>query len=133
MSLPAPVILLIEDSADDAFFMRYALQKSGINHDLRVVTTGQQAVDYLSGLGEFADRNAFPLPTFVFLDLKLPLLNGFEILSWMRNQPALRDLPVIVLTGSSEDRDKRRAMELGAKSYCVKPAPEEFLRRMLES
>lgn len=133
MSQSAPVILLIEDSEDDAFFMRYALQKAGVNHDLRVVTDGQQAVDYLSGLGQFADRNAHPLPAFVFLDLKLPLLNGFEVLAWMQNQPTLQHLPVVVLTGSSEDHDKRRAMELGARSYCMKPAPEEFLRQMLES
>lgn len=131
MIVASLVILLIEDSADDAFFMRYALEKTGIDHDLRVVTNGQQALDYLSGLREFNDRNAFPVPSVVFLDLKLPLLNGFEILAWMRNQPALRDVPVVVLTGSSEDRDKKRAMDLGAKSYCVKPPQEDFLRQVL--
>jgi CheY-like chemotaxis protein len=127
------ILLLVEDCPDDTFFMRYALKQAQVTYPLHVVTDGQQAVDYLSGAGKFANRTIFPLPTVIFLDLKLPLLSGFEVLAWMRNQPALNPIPVIILTGSSEDRDKERARELGAKSYVVKPPDKAMLRSILAS
>src|SRR5689334_7718454 len=114
-------ILLVEDSSDDVFFMRHALKKAAIPHPVRVVSDGQAAVDYLSGVGEYVNRVDFPLPTIIFLDLKLPCFSGFDVLAWMRTQPALARIPVFILTGSSEERDKVPAQELGAKAYLVKP------------
>jgi CheY-like chemotaxis protein len=127
------VILLVEDCPDDVFFMRYALKKAAISHPVHVVTDGQQAVDYLSGAGKYSDRREFPLPTVIFLDLKLPFLSGFEVLAWIRSQPALAPLPVHILTGSSEDRDRARARELGVRSYLVKPPREAMLIEAMES
>src|SRR5215203_3421143 len=79
-------ILLVEDSEDDVFLMKRALKNAGITNRLCVVEDGQQAVDYLSGVGEFADRSTHPIPSVVFLDLKLPLKGGLEVLGWIRRQ-----------------------------------------------
>ncbi len=125
-------ILLVEDSRDDAFFMEYALRKAGITHSLHLAPDGEAALEYLQGTGQYADRAAFPLPTVIFLDLKMPCLNGFEVLAWIRAQPALRHLPVFILTGSSEDRDRARARELGAEGYFVKPPNDAMLREIME-
>jgi CheY-like chemotaxis protein len=114
-------ILLVEDNPDDVFFMCYELKKAGIGHPVHIATDGQQAMDYLRGAGPYADRKAFPLPSVLLLDLKLPYLNGFEVLSWLRSQPGLNRLPVFVLSGSSEERDRDRASQLGARGYFVKP------------
>src|SRR4051812_33398951 len=88
---------------------------------LQIVTDGQRALDYLSGAGEFSDRQKFPLPFIVFLDLKLPYIHGFEVLAWMRLHPELNRLVVVVLTSSPEEKDHERAYSLGARSYLVKP------------
>jgi CheY-like chemotaxis protein len=115
------MILLVEDSEDDVFIMRHALKQARITERLEVATDGQIAVDYLAGNGPYSDRAQYPLPTIVFLDLKLPYLNGFEILTWMRTQPGLTGLKVVVLTSSGEERDQRMAYSLGASAYLVKP------------
>lgn len=121
-------ILLVEDNEDDAFFMKQALKDADIINPLREVEDGQQAVDYLSGTGEYADHTKFPLPTVVFLDLKLPMKTGHEVLQWIRAQPQFKKLIVIVLTSSSEPVDLNRSYQLGANSFVVKPrTPEELL------
>lgn len=131
---PEPqTILLVEDSSDDAFFLRYELNKTGIEAAVRVVEDGLEALDYLAGTGKYAERAAFPFPTVVFLDLKMPFLSGFEVLARMREEPAFSRLPVLVLTGSSEARDRARALELGARDYLVKPLRAQKLREVMES
>lgn len=125
-------ILLVEDSSDDVFFMEYGLKKAQIDNPVHVVSDGQAAVDYLSGAGKYGNRADYPLPTIIFLDLKLPCFSGFDVLTWMRGQPGLAQIPVFVLTGSSEERDKTRAQELGAKAYLVKPPDQAMLRRAFE-
>ncbi|HWC59112.1 MAG TPA: response regulator [Verrucomicrobiae bacterium] len=127
MTTTHAVILLAEDDDNDVFFMRRALQKARIEFQLQVVTNGQHALDYLSGEGKFADRNAYPLPSIILLDLKMPFLDGFEVLSWIGEQPSLKKIPVAVLTSSAEERDRRRAAELGAKAYFVKPPKPETI------
>ena len=114
-------ILLVEDNEDDVFLMRHALAAAGVVNPVFVAETGAQAVDYLSGAGEYGDRKKFPLPTVVFLDLKLPLMSGHEVLAWIRTQPPLEGLLVVVLTSSNEPSDVRRSYSLGASSYLVKP------------
>jgi len=131
MSIPKPVILLAEDDDNDVFFMRRALQKSQLDFSLQVVTDGQQATDYLSGQGDFSDREKHPLPTVILLDLKMPFLDGFEVLTWIGTQPALGATPVAVLTSSAEDRDRRRARELGARAYFVKPPKPETIQEIV--
>lgn len=115
------VILLVEDNEDDVFLMRRALKSAGIVNALQVVEDGQQAIDYLSGTGEYADRGKFPLPAIVFLDLKLPIKGGFDVLEWVRKQNDLEALVVVVLTSSNEPSDLKNAYRLGANSYVVKP------------
>jgi CheY-like chemotaxis protein len=125
------LILLVEDDEHDVFFFRRALAKAGLQFPLRLVVDGEQAVQYLSGEGQYSDRAAHPLPDIIFLDLKLPYLGGLEVLEYIKNQPALRDIDVIVLTSSPEERDRKRAIELGAKEYLVKPAAPNTLRQLL--
>lgn len=113
-------VLLVEDNEDDAHIMKMACERAGIDHTLHVVTTGSEAIDYLTGLGAYANRAEHPLPDLIFLDLKLPGLSGHEVLTWIRRQPDLATLPVVVLTGSRQYEDVRRAYQLGATSYLQK-------------
>ena len=133
MKEPSQTILLIEDYEDDVFAMERALAEANITNPLQVVTDGQQALDYLSGAGQYANRAQYPLPFIMFLDLKLPFVDGFEILAWVRQQAALKSIIVIVLTGSAESRDQDKAYALGARSYLVKPPTSETLHGILES
>ncbi len=114
-------ILLVEDNEDDVFLMKRALKAAGIVNSLNVADDGQEAVDYLSGAGKYADRQSHPEPAVVFLDLKLPIRRGLDVLEWIRSQPGLENLVVVVLTSSNEPSDLREAYRLGANSYVVKP------------
>jgi len=120
-------ILLVEDNEDDVFLMRRALKAAQISNPLQIVEDGKQAIDYLSGCGPYADRAQFPFPALVFLDLKLPIKGGLEVLDWIRKQPELDNLVVLVLTSSNEPSDLKRAYTLGANSYLVKPPTADQL------
>jgi len=125
-------ILLVEDNEDDVFLMKRALKEADILNPLQLAVHGQQAVDYLAGTGEYADRVQYPLPGLIFLDLKLPFKHGLEVLRWIRAQPSLDTILVIVLTSSSEEFDIRQSYYLGARSFLVKPpTPEMLLELML--
>jgi CheY-like chemotaxis protein len=128
-----PIILLVEDNEDDVFFMQRVLQVSGTKNPLQVATNGQQAINYLAGAGEFADRQRFPLPFLIFLDLKMPQVNGFDVLTWMRERPELNWIVVIVMSDSSEAIDQKRAYALGARSYQIKPPTPESMRGIFDS
>jgi len=126
-------ILLIEDNEDDVFMMKRALKLALITNPLQVVADGQQALDYLAGAGEYADRDKYPVPFLGFLDLKLPYVHGFEVLSWIRQRPELDCLLVVVLTSSAEERDHAKASALGARSYLVKPPTAEGVKDIFKS
>lgn len=132
MSTNEPLILLVEDDDNDVFFMRRALQKAGFTNPLQLANNGQEAIDYLNGLGKFGDRRHFPMPSIIFLDLKMPFLDGFEVLGRIRSQPAIRKIPVVILTSSSEERDRQRAAALGAAGYFVKTPGVETVREMMQ-
>jgi CheY-like chemotaxis protein len=132
-NLTTKTILVAEDNEDDVFALKRAFKKAEIVNPLQVVTHGQAAVDYLEGAGEYADREKYPLPLLVFLDLKMPYLNGFEVLSWIRQRPELDSLPVVVLTSSDENRDHQKAYSLGARSYLVKPPDPDEIKRLITS
>jgi CheY-like chemotaxis protein len=121
-TLTTQTILLVEDEENDVVFMEMALEKAGLMTAFQVAEDGEEAIDYLSGKGEFADRTRFPLPALVFLDLKLPLIMGMDVLKWIREQPALDTMVVIMLTSSQQRSDIQRACALGANSYLVKPS-----------
>ena len=123
----AGMIFLVEDNEDDVFLMQRALKAAEISNPLCVVEDGQSAIDYLSGSGEYANRSRFPIPGIVFLDLKLPILRGHDVLAWIRKQPELENLVVIVLTSSNEPQDLKEAYRLGANSYIVKPPTADQL------
>ncbi|MGH8372080.1 MAG: response regulator [Gammaproteobacteria bacterium] len=120
-------ILLAEDDQNDVMLIKRAFSKSHVINPIACVENGEEAVAYLSGQGQYADRERHPLPFMMLLDLKLPRLSGHEVLKWLREQPGLKRLPVVVLTSSREPSDINRAYEIGANSYLVKPVVfEEF-------
>jgi len=126
-------LLLVEDNEHDVFLMKRALKQAEIHNPLYVVGDGEQAIDYLSGNGEFSDRESYPFPALVFLDLKLPFKSGHEVLEWIRGEAELDELVVVVLTSSDEPSDIARAYKLGANSYLVKPPSLEQLRDLAKS
>jgi CheY-like chemotaxis protein len=121
-------VLLVEDNEDDAFLMNRALSHSGMEFQVQVATDGKEALNYLGGTGRYADRDQYPFPCLVFLDLKLPYVHGFDVLTWIRQRFAPDHLPVAILTSSPEERDRQRARELGANEYLVKPPTREMVR-----
>jgi CheY-like chemotaxis protein len=126
-------ILLVEDNKDDVFLMKRALQDARIANPIMVVETGNEAMDYLGGVGKFADRESYPLPAVVFLDLKLPFVYGHEVLAWIRRQREFESLVVIVLTSSNEASDLSRCYSLGANSYLVKPPTVQQLEALVKA
>src|SRR5580704_12646023 len=126
-------ILLVEDDENDVFFLQRALKQAQIANPLHRVRDGEEAISYLRGEEEFADREKFPMPTLMLLDLKMPRKNGFEVIDWVRAQPGLKRLPIVVLTSSREDPDVNRAYELGANTYLVKPVRFEGLVEMMKA
>lgn len=124
-----PLLLLVEDSDDDAFFFKRTLDKSGANCSFHHVTDGAQAVDFLQKTSRAEEQG---LPHVMFLDLKMPTLNGFEVLEWMKKQTFCSRIQVIVLSGSEFEGDKQRAAQLGATDYLVKPVKVGDLQRLLQ-
>ena len=115
------VILLAEDWEPDVMMVQRAFGMAGMRNPLQVVRDGEEAVSYLAGLGQFADRTQHPFPDMLLLDLKLPRMDGFEVLRWVRSQPGGDKLPVVVLTSSQEVYHVHRAYALGANSFLLKP------------
>lgn len=124
-------ILLAKDNEDYALLFRRALLSARIDASLDVVHDGQEAIDYLSGTDRYADREKHPFPKLLLLDLKMPRIDGFEVLNAVRQRLGFTRLPVIVLTNSDNPADVRRAYELGATSYFRKPDSLEGLDEMI--
>jgi CheY-like chemotaxis protein len=125
-------ILLAEDDKNDIFLMRRAFDSAGFHNPLFVVHNGQEVIDYLQGNGEFQNRKKFPFPGLLLLDLKMPLMGGFDVLEWLRQRPQFERLPAIVLTSSRIDSDVGKSRALGAHDYRVKPNGFEELVRLLD-
>jgi CheY-like chemotaxis protein len=115
------IALYVEDEEDDVHFMRRAFRRAGQEERLRVVKDGKEAIDYLSGRGVFGNRLDYPLPSLVLLDLNLPMVSGFQVLEWIREQPEFQQLPVVIFSSSSWPEDRHKASELGANDYLEKP------------
>lgn len=126
-SLP---LLVVEDSDDDLFLFRRLLGKAGISNPLESAVTGQAAIDLLA---EAISKQDASLPGIVFLDLKLPILSGFEVLEWIRAQSRLQRTAIVILSSSAETRDVKRAYELGAHGYLVKYPKPEVLRDVVHA
>jgi CheY-like chemotaxis protein len=133
MTAPSFSVLHVEDDANDVLLVQRAFRKSSAPATLNAVSDGDKAIAYLSGVEEFANREKFPLPHLVLLDLKMPRKSGLEVLAWIRGQPALRRLVVVVFTSSKHDQDINKAYELGANSYLVKPVGFDALFETVKS
>jgi len=114
-------ILVVEDDENHAFFIRRAFATVGLQNPAHFVEDGAQAIAYLAGESPYANRAEFPLPSLMLLDLKMPNKNGFEVLEWVRQQPGLAALRIVVLTTSGAASDINRAYQLGANSFLTKP------------
>jgi CheY-like chemotaxis protein len=125
-----PYILLVEDDEDDRFFAERTLGKAGLKSVFHVAT-GQAAVDYLSGERGFADREKFPLPDIILLDLKIPEISGHQVLEWVKAQPQLGTIAVYILSSSGEISDRTRATAANAAGYFVKPLTGQNVETVL--
>jgi CheY-like chemotaxis protein len=130
---PRPVILLVDDNPHDVVLIRLAFRRVGIIDTIHLVKDGVEAMRYINGDGAYADRHQFPTPTLVLLDLKMPQTSGFDVLKWIREQPALSNVVVVVMSGSRNDADIDRAYSLGANHYLVKPTRFEEMVKMMET
>jgi CheY-like chemotaxis protein len=117
----AGMILLVEDREEDVILIQKAFERGKIRNPLQIVRNGEEAINYLSGIGRFSDRLRYPFPVLVLLDLKMPRIDGFEVLRWIKSQPCFSALRVVVLTSSEDIRDVNLAYKLGATSFLVKP------------
>jgi CheY-like chemotaxis protein len=124
-------ILLVDDSENDLVLMRAAFKMAECKIPLQEVRNGEEAIAYLKGEGPYRDRNKFPLPTVMLLDLNMAKKNGFDVLAWVRAQPVLKRLAIIILTASMRSEDMERAFDLGATSFQVKPSNLETLTVMM--
>lgn len=118
-------ILLVDDSANDCLLLQPVFIKVKLLNPLIAVRSGEEAMMYLNGVGKYANRAEYPLPAFILLEIKMPGMDGFEVLRWIRTQPGLRTLRVVMLTSSSDMRDVNLAYQLGANSFLVKPVDFE--------
>jgi CheY-like chemotaxis protein len=121
-------ILYAEDEENDVFFLKRAFQQAELCHPLVIATDGQEAINYCAGRGRYSNRAEFPQPCLVLLDLNMPKKSGLEVLQWIRQEPSVCTLPVIVLTSSLQNADIHRAYVHGANAYLAKPSrPEEMV------
>jgi CheY-like chemotaxis protein len=127
-------ILYAEDEENDVFFLKRALRISGSPCTLNAVPDGQRVIEYLTGVGEFADRVRHPLPALILLDINMPRIGGLEVLRWIRQQPIFKSLPVLMFTSSTRNEDRDSARQLGADDYLLKPSDPltltEFVRTL---
>ena len=131
MSSDGLTILLIEDDPNDTLIVQQAVELDGLNHIVHDVPGGEEAIRYLLGQGEYADRRHFPLPNVILTDLKMPGMSGFSFLSWLRSQPQLSVIPAIAFSSSPAEMDVEEAYRVGANCYIVKPSSLERLLQML--
>ena len=125
-------ILVAEDQPVEVMLLKRAFSQVGVKTPVRFVKDGQEAIDYLSGQESFNDREANPLPCMMLLDLKMPRMDGFEVLDWVRQQPSLKRLPIVVFSSSTIPEEIDRAYDLGANSFIMKPAGMEAQRAVVE-
>jgi CheY-like chemotaxis protein len=125
-------ILQVDDDPNDVFLLQRAMKRMGVANPIQVATDGRQAIDYLQGAGKFADRDKFPFPCLVLLDLKLPYVMGLEVLRAVRKKPGTA-LTIVMLTASAEEGDIVAAYRLGANAFLTKPSEASKLEEMVKS
>ncbi len=125
-------ILVAEDDENDIFLMRRAFERAGVPNPVQIVRNGREAIEYLAGTGDYAQRDKHPLPGLVLLDLKMPWMDGFDVLKWLRGRTQFNTLPVVVLTSSKLQADIDKSRQLGVYDYRVKPHGFADLVRLLD-
>ncbi len=125
-------ILHVEDDQNFADLLRGAVKRAGIMHPVIHCESGLEAQEFFLGTGKFADRNLFPLPGVALIDLKMPGMDGFELLKWIREKSPLPNLPVVVLTSSESMKEVHQAYQLGANSFLVKPPTVEDVKEIMK-
>lgn len=125
-------LLILEDDGDDCFLLERALARTGWNGAFYTVHDGMEAVEYLTGIGKYEDREKYPYPTTIFVDLKMPRMNGLQFLQWIKEHSEHRVVPTIVLTASDHARDVQCAYASGATSYMVKPGSYKELESLVD-
>lgn len=128
-----PTVLLAEDNPNDLFLVKRAIRKANLAVSVQVVGNGEEAVSYLMGEGDYADTERYPLPALILTNLKMPRMNGLELLIWVKQQPNLQDIPVVVMSSSEEPDEVRQITDLGANSYFVKPLSVDALAETLKN
>jgi CheY-like chemotaxis protein len=126
-------ILLVEDSRPDALAIQVLLQSIGVQNPIVTVENGRQAMDYLAGVGAFSDREQYPFPGILLLDLRMPEVDGFDVLEWWHLQRGARDLLVIVLSARDDIRQMNYAYALGARSFLVKPCNASDVQNLINA
>lgn len=129
----SPALLYVEDNLDDRVLFTMACKQGQVPLRLASAEHGKEAVEYLSGSGAYANREDFPLPDAVLLDVKMPFLDGFGVLRWIRAQGSLQNLPVFIFTSSCQDSDIRRAYDAKATAFLTKPSEFRALVRLAEA
>jgi CheY-like chemotaxis protein len=127
----AKTILLVEDYEDDAILLQMALASAGALNPVVIVKDGEEAVAYLAGEGAYSDRKKFPLPSLVLLDLKMPKMDGFQVMEWVKSQPQFKDIGIFVLSGLEEIKQVEKAYALGARSFLAKPCFPDDVRNLM--
>ena len=133
MIKPILPILLVEDWEDDIESLKLVFKRIHLANPVMVVRDGVGAIDYLQGKGLFSQRDRFPLPGVLLLDMKLPRLGGFEVLRWLEHRPQFNGLLKIVLSGQREVWEVNRAYKLGARSFLLKPCGEEDIMNLAKA
>ena len=124
------VILLVEDSEDDVILIRKAFAKAKVGNPIYAVYDGEEAIEYLEGEGEYANRQEYPLPLLILLDLKMPRVDGFQVLRWIRARAEFALIPVLVLTSSEQVWEINKAYAQGANSFLTKPGDFEDYKQL---
>jgi CheY-like chemotaxis protein len=125
--------MLVEDSEDDREMMRFAFRKAGVQNPVCELRNGEEAIEYLSGEGQYSDRERYPLPCLIITDLKMPGVDGFELLEWLHARAEFAKVPRLVMSNSSIEKDVKRAAHLGACAFFVKPGQfNELIQTVVE-
>lgn len=126
-------VLLVEDDLNDIFLVKRAFKRADIPNPLQVVTDGVEAIHYLQGEGKYANRQLYPLPSLIVMDIKMPRKSGFEVLEWIKSDGLLKRIPVVIVSSSDQSFDVNKAYELGANAYMIKPVNFKEVENLFQS
>ncbi len=126
-------VLLVEDDLNDIFLVKRAFKIAQIHNPLQIVTDGQEAISYLRGVDKYGDRQTYPLPKLLVMDIRMPRKSGFDVLEFVKGSPTLRRIPVVIVSSSEDPADINRAYESGANAYMVKPVDFREVEHLFQS